>query len=253
MAKTQRKAVTKKTRFEVFKRDKFTCQYCGRMAPDVVLHVDHINPVANGGESDAVNLVTSCSDCNSGKSDRLLSDNATVRLQQAEMLALAERREQLQMMQQWRKELRLLASEMADMIRDEIEHCCNIDGSVFSDKTLSSLCKVETIRFVMDAIACISDKMRSKCKTPEECVLLIKRYAEIEKQDAVSPGAKKAAYIVGIMKNKSGSKAHLGEIKERCTSLIRSGHNADVLVEAAKNTSSVWSFVEMLRGGGCQQ
>jgi hypothetical protein len=32
----KRKAISKKTRFEVFKRDAFTCVYCGKRAPDVV-------------------------------------------------------------------------------------------------------------------------------------------------------------------------------------------------------------------------
>lgn len=45
----QRTSIKKKIRFEVFKRDKFTCQYCGRKAPDIVLEVDHIHPVAEGG------------------------------------------------------------------------------------------------------------------------------------------------------------------------------------------------------------
>lgn len=39
--KPRRKPISKKIRFEVFKRDGFTCQYCGRMAPDVVL-VDYL-------------------------------------------------------------------------------------------------------------------------------------------------------------------------------------------------------------------
>lgn len=34
----KRKTVSNELRFEVFKRDKFTCQYCGRKAPDVVLN-----------------------------------------------------------------------------------------------------------------------------------------------------------------------------------------------------------------------
>lgn len=70
--KTRRKPITKKLRFEVFKRDAFTCQYCGRMAPDVILDVDHINPVSNGGDNDIVNLITSCKDCNRGKGKRKL-------------------------------------------------------------------------------------------------------------------------------------------------------------------------------------
>ena len=54
--KPKRQSISKKLRFEVFKRDNFTCQYCGRMAPDVVLEVDHINPVANGGKNDILNI-----------------------------------------------------------------------------------------------------------------------------------------------------------------------------------------------------
>lgn len=74
MATTQRKSISKKARFEVFKRDSFTCQYCGAHPPSVILHIDHIHPVAQGGGNDEDNLVTSCESCNQGKSDRSLSD-----------------------------------------------------------------------------------------------------------------------------------------------------------------------------------
>lgn len=55
-------------RFEIFKRDNFTCRYCGRKSPEVVLEVDHIVAVANGGQTDPINLATSCWECNRGKS-----------------------------------------------------------------------------------------------------------------------------------------------------------------------------------------
>jgi 5-methylcytosine-specific restriction endonuclease McrA len=42
----KRKSISKKIRFEVFKRDSFTCQYCGSKSPDVTLVIDHIMPVA---------------------------------------------------------------------------------------------------------------------------------------------------------------------------------------------------------------
>jgi len=64
---SDRKSLSKKTRFEIFKRDGFTCQYCGKTPPQVILEVDHINPVINGGENDVTNLVTACFDCNRGK------------------------------------------------------------------------------------------------------------------------------------------------------------------------------------------
>ena len=76
-----RKALSKKLRFEVFKRDAFTCQYCGKSAPDVILHVDHIKPVADGGENDIMNLVTSCLDCNLGKGARKLDDDSVIQKQ----------------------------------------------------------------------------------------------------------------------------------------------------------------------------
>jgi hypothetical protein len=56
-------------RFAIFQRDNFTCQYCGAKAPGATLHVDHIVPVARGGTSRPENLVTSCQNCNLGKSD----------------------------------------------------------------------------------------------------------------------------------------------------------------------------------------
>lgn len=54
-------------RWQVLSRDNFTCQYCGQHAPDVILHVDHREAIANGGNDALENLVTSCWACNIGK------------------------------------------------------------------------------------------------------------------------------------------------------------------------------------------
>ena len=66
------RTITPSVRFEVFRRDSFTCQYCGRRAPKVILHVDHVVPVVAGGTNDLVNLKTACSVCNQGKGARRL-------------------------------------------------------------------------------------------------------------------------------------------------------------------------------------
>jgi DNA-directed RNA polymerase subunit RPC12/RpoP len=68
-----RKALSKKVRFEVFKRDGFVCQYCGNHPPAVLLQVDHITPVKLGGTNDMDNLITSCQPCNAGKTATPLS------------------------------------------------------------------------------------------------------------------------------------------------------------------------------------
>jgi Fe-S oxidoreductase len=69
----RRKPISKRTRFEVFKRDGFSCKYCGQSPPDTVLEVDHVIPVSGGGSNHADNLVTACVACNRGKSNTPLS------------------------------------------------------------------------------------------------------------------------------------------------------------------------------------
>lgn len=60
-------AVSRRLRFEILRRDGHACRYCGALAPDVKLTVDHVIPTALGGSDEPSNLVTACADCNSGK------------------------------------------------------------------------------------------------------------------------------------------------------------------------------------------
>lgn len=115
---TRRKAIPKKVRFEVFKRDKFTCTYCGRKAPDVVLEVDHIIPVAEGGKNDIMNLTTSCRDCNRGKGKRTLSDDSAIERQRVALEDAQDRREQMEMMLQWQRDLKDYEDKLVDFIEE---------------------------------------------------------------------------------------------------------------------------------------
>lgn len=114
----ERKPLSKKLRFEIFKRDSFTCQYCGRKAPDVVLEVDHIHPVSKGGKNELMNLVTSCRDCNRGKGKRKLSDNSEVLMQRKQLEELNQKREQMRMMLEWKAELQKFQDEQVSYIED---------------------------------------------------------------------------------------------------------------------------------------
>jgi hypothetical protein len=88
-------ALSKRLRFEVFKRDGFTCQYCGKKSPEVILEVDHIRPVCEGGADDLINLTTSCFDCNRGKGPRQLNELVTGEDPHDRAIELLERRRQL--------------------------------------------------------------------------------------------------------------------------------------------------------------
>lgn len=141
----ERKPIPKRTRFEVFKRDKFTCQYCGRKSPEVTLEVDHIKPVAEGGTNDILNLITACFDCNRGKSKIRLDDSTEIQKQQAQLELLAERREQLAMMLDWRRELSNTDDEVAVGILNYLFE--KYGTSLTDDKKARS----EAIRFVKNS------------------------------------------------------------------------------------------------------
>ena len=114
----KRVSIPKSVRFEVFKRDHFTCQYCGQKAPDIVLHVDHIDPVSKGGSSEIINLITSCYACNLGKSDKRLTDTSAIDKQRKQLELIQERREQIELMFQWKESLSNLDKETLEMIKD---------------------------------------------------------------------------------------------------------------------------------------
>ena len=58
------------SRRNIFKRDRFTCQYCGTQPGSEVLTLDHVVPRAQGGESRWDNCVLACVTCNKRKADR---------------------------------------------------------------------------------------------------------------------------------------------------------------------------------------
>lgn len=149
-----RKPLSKKLRFEVFKRDSFKCQYCGGEAPTVLLQVDHIQPVAAGGTNDITNLITSCEPCNAGKSDRRLDDSSAVLKSKAQMDELQERREQLELMMEWKRGLQDLSSDTLDKVTEYFSD--RVPGWFITDpgarQELQKLIKKYGASMVIDAI-----------------------------------------------------------------------------------------------------
>lgn len=127
----ERKPIPKKIRFEVFKRDAFTCQYCGKKAPDVVLEVDHIKPVSKGGKNELLNLVTACFECNRGKRNIELSDRQELEVQRKQLEELNTKREQMKMMLEWKEELLKFQREqvviIGELFKSPIDKYCVSD------------------------------------------------------------------------------------------------------------------------------
>ncbi len=59
------------TRFNVFLRDRFSCQYCGGGFSASELTFDHVVPRSRGGRTNWTNVVAACSPCNLRKGNKL--------------------------------------------------------------------------------------------------------------------------------------------------------------------------------------
>ncbi|MCD6451660.1 MAG: HNH endonuclease [Acidobacteria bacterium] len=64
----------KLTRTNVFIRDRYRCQYCGKEFPASELTLDHVIPLTRGGDHSWENLVTACKGCNNRKGARTPSE-----------------------------------------------------------------------------------------------------------------------------------------------------------------------------------
>lgn len=62
------------TRRNLFLRDEFTCQYCGRKCSSDHLSVDHVLPRSRGGTTSWENCVLACVGCNARKADRTIKE-----------------------------------------------------------------------------------------------------------------------------------------------------------------------------------
>lgn len=205
-----RKPLSKKIRFEVFKRDNFKCQYCGRSAPDVVLHVDHIKPVAEGGTGDISNLVTACIDCNLGKGANLLDDKSVIEKQRKQLEELNERREQLEMMMQWREGLMKLDEDKLLYAKEKFEtsaKCALTDTGV---RELRSIVRKYPFDQVLDSIEAATmqylvvekDGQSFTKESVSKAFDFIGKIAAIKTKTQEKPYMKELFYVRGILRNR---------------------------------------------------
>jgi hypothetical protein len=68
------------TRKNIFNRDGYICQYCGKSFSAKQLTIDHIIPRSKGGKSTWENVVACCESCNRKKGNRLLSEISDMKL-----------------------------------------------------------------------------------------------------------------------------------------------------------------------------
>lgn len=200
-----RKSLSQKVRFEVFKRDSFTCQYCGSKAPDVVLEVDHIKPVVEGGDNSITNLITSCFDCNRGKGKVLLTDDSVIEKQRKQLEDLNERRQQLEMMLEWREGLSKLDDEQIDAVSDRFKEATGYVIKKEGRKKVKRWLKKYGLSMVLDSVE-ESEKYLERrhdgLYTDESLQKMFDYIGKVRFQK--EPHLKDLYYIRGIMRNRYG-------------------------------------------------
>lgn len=241
----KRDPLSKKIRFEVFKRDSFTCQYCGRKSPNVILEADHINPVKRGGKNDLLNLITSCFDCNRGKSDRVLSDNSIVEKQRVQIEELNLKKQQLEMMLDWRNEL----DNVEGLAHEKV---CDYFNSFFTKYCLSESARVNYftksikkfgVEKVLDAIKTSVDKYK---KSEDDFEICLSKSIGILNYSELPEHRQKIAYIKGIYRNKFDD--YRNNIHLALVNFYEAGGDLDYAMNELKSNSfrNSWQFIQWL-------
>ena len=192
-----RKSLSKKIRFEVFKRDEFTCQYCGRKAPDVILNVDHITPVAKGGTDDIFNLITSCFDCNNGKRDIPLDKQTELDKQRESLEMLEERRKQIDMLYKWKTELSSLKDYALQKALDYLHEQYGIGLTETGEKNLKKWIK----QFGLDEVLEVIQISFEQYDNQEKAFNYIPRICFVRREDGKHPENKSIYYLSKILSN----------------------------------------------------
>lgn len=243
---SEREPIGKKLRFEVFKRDRFICQYCGAKAPEAVLHVDHINPVAKGGGNELVNLITACAACNGGKGARLLSDSTAVEKQRFQIEELQDRREQLEMLMEWRERVKDIAADEEEAV---VEVWNQLTGRGVTDYGRELIRKWIKRYGVKEVIEGFDSSCETYLRTddasnfvPESfsrAFEMVPRVISGKKKYADKPYMKDIFYIRGILRNRLDYVNEWLAVQE-CENAYLVGVSLEALKDAARYCRS-WS------------
>lgn len=246
----ERKGLSKKVRFEVFKRDSFTCQYCGKSAPGVILEVDHIKPVSKEGDNEITNLITACRDCNAGKSDRELSDDTVMAKRKAQLDELQERREQIEMMMEWQCALVDIANieleQAVDFINSQLtDYALNENGISRVKKSLSLYGLSEVLESARISASQYLPSTRSAASDESEKYLdYIHRIAKSRKLLTKKP------YMEDLFKIRSYLKRRGFYIRYDILRVLESAylnnHDVDVLWRIAMDSNSWSSWIDRM-------
>ena len=247
-----RKSISKKIRFEIFKRDKFTCQFCGNSAPNSILEIDHLKPVSKGGDNSILNLITSCYECNRGKSARVLSDDSILKKQLNQLEILEEKRQQLQLLQKWKDDLSKVDSQYIKFYEDLFKKLSKLPY-VFNDSGKNDIIKLRKKFSDEEIIDAVETSFRQYYHFPtsekekdeqwNKSFNYIGKILGVRKKAKDDPILIELYYCRGILRTKAPYKTDW-QILQYLKDLIENGYDIEFIKETCKSVYSWGDFVK---------
>ena len=155
--------MTKRLRFLIFERDDFTCQYCGRKPPEVILEIDHKIPRDQKGKDEEPNLITSCRDCNRGKRNYLVVKPSK------EVIILEEEREkQRKALERFYKKEKTRINREIKLIKNYWDTSTSYSFSEHGEKSIEKFLKTFLVEEIKKAISIATIKLQPKTQPEAE-------------------------------------------------------------------------------------
>src|ERR1017187_4940377 len=232
-----REPISKKLRFEVFKRDSFTCQYCGRKAPEIILEADHVHPAVEGGKTTLLNLITSCFDCNRGKGKRKLTDKTVLSKQMAQLEELQVRKEQIEMMFNWQKSLLNLKTDTVKHLVDFWQTLTDVELLEPGIAEVKKWAKKYTLEEIISAMKIAADKY-----TEQESFAKVGGVLHVTRAQKDDPDLAKLYYIRGILRKRFGyfTDTKSWQSLDLMRKALKADYSLDSLTDLAKRSDN-WS------------
>jgi hypothetical protein len=188
-----------------------------------------------------MNLITSCLECNSGKSNRRLKDDTVLEKQRKQLEELQERKEQLEMLMQWQKALLTLERESTSQAAEywaELVHPFQLTES--GEHELSKLLHKYSVTDVLEAMKIAAKQyveIEDGKPTPESVNKAwdyVGRICRVKQSDKDKPYLKDILYIRGILRKRL-SYCNEREALELLEQAVESGIDVEQLKRNAKS------------------
>ena len=151
-----------------------------------------------------MNLIAACDLCNGGKGNRRLSDSAVVEKQQNQLQVLAIRREQLEMVLAWRRQLEDIAGLEVEAIAAEVVKASNMGVNEHGHSEIRTWLRKFQLSQILDAVTkSFQQYFRGTNESWEKAFAYIPRICNFEKKyGEPSEELKRLFYCRAILRNR---------------------------------------------------